>query len=131
MASFFEQANYDQAFNFFYGLVWLVLVITAGSRSVQAAIISGISFFVFPQILDLAFRWPQHHLASNPRIDGWWRSVLEFVDPTWALGVAFILFGVGALTYAKHPEGIIEAQTAASIRRVLSLVDRRTNAVQT
>ena len=33
------------------------------------------------------------------------------------LGVAFILFGIGALTYAKHPEGVIEAQTTASIRR--------------
>ena len=32
--------------------------------------------------------------------------------------MAFILFGFGAITYAKHPEGIIEAQTAASVNAI-------------
>jgi len=122
LASSDQQANYDQAFTFLYGLVWLVLVVKAGSRSVQAAIISGVSFFVLPQLLDLLFRWPSNHLASNPDISGGWRSALEFVDPSWSFGVAFILFGIGALTYAKHPEGIIEAQTAAAIRKILRAV---------
>ena len=62
------------------------------------------------------FAWPGNYLASNPDITGVPQSVLEFVKPEWALGVAFILFGFGALTYAKHPEGIIEAQTTASIQ---------------
>ena len=39
--------------------------------------------------------------------------------------MAFILFGFGALTYAKHPEGIIEAQTTASIKKILLRVDKR------
>ena len=42
LASFNGQANYDQSFTFYFGLVWLVLVITAGYRSVQAAVISGV-----------------------------------------------------------------------------------------
>ena len=38
----------------------------------------------------------------------------------WAAGVSVTLFGVGALTYARHPEGIIEAQSA----RVLGWIER-------
>ena len=47
--------------------------------------------------------------------------MLEFPNPTWGQAVAFILFGLGALTYAKHPEGIIEFQTTASVNRILAL----------
>ena len=125
LASFTGQANYDQSFTFYFGLVWLVLVITAGYRSVQAAITSGISFFVFPQLLEKLFTWPGNYLASNPSTGGVERSILEFVKPEWALGVAFILFGFGALTYAKHPEGIIEAQTSASLNKMLAGQERR------
>jgi len=129
LASFYEQAVYDQGFNFFFGLVWLVLVITAGSRSVQAAITSGISFFLLPQLLTKLFEWPGNFLDSRENVPDWWRSVLEAVDPTWAQGVAFVLFGVGALTYAKHPEGIIEAQTTAAIRRIVAAVEGRRSKV--
>jgi ABC-type branched-subunit amino acid transport system permease subunit len=124
LASFNGQANYQANFTFYVGLVWLVLVITAGYRSVQAAIISGITFYVFPQILDRLFSWPGHYLASHPDVSGIQKSVLDFVKPEWSLGVSFILFGLGALTYARHPEGIIEAQTSLSIRRILRIVDR-------
>jgi hypothetical protein len=39
--------------------------------------------------------------------------------------LAFALFGLGALTYAKHPEGIIEFQTTKSIERVNRRRQRR------
>ena len=29
------------------------------------------------------------------------------------------MFGFGAITYAKHPEGVIEARTRASIERIM------------
>ena len=118
LASFNGQANYDANFTFYFGLVWLVLVITAGSRSVQAAIISRHHVLLLPELLDRLFSWPGNYLASHPGRDRLEKSVLDFVNPEWALGVAFILFGFGALTYAKHPEGIIEAQTSMSIRRI-------------
>jgi len=124
LSSFYGQANYDTSFQFFLGLVWVVLVITAGSRSVQAAITSGVAFFVLPQLLTRLFSWPGNYLESNPDTRGVTRSVLDFVQPRWALGVAFILFGFGALTYAKHPEGIIEAQTTKAVRRTLLIVER-------
>ncbi|MEZ5176714.1 MAG: hypothetical protein R2746_00125 [Acidimicrobiales bacterium] len=125
VASFSGQANYSQSFTFFIGLVWLVLVITAGSRSVQAAIISGISFFVFPALLDRLFTWPVNFVDTNPGAPPWLLDIMGFFKPEWAQGVAFVLFGLGALTYAKHPEGIIAAQTSASIRRTVRFVERR------
>ena len=102
----------------------LVLVITAGSRSVQAAIISGISFFAFPALLDRLFQWPGNFVDTNPGAPPWLLDLMGFFKPEWAQGVAFVLFGLGALTYAKHPEGIIAAQTSASIRRTVRFVER-------
>lgn len=119
------RANYDQSFNFYFGLVWIVLVITAGHRSVQAAIIAGLSFKLFPALLDRLFGWPANFLTSHPAVHGWQRSTLEFIDPRWSTGIALILFGLGALTYAKHPEGIIEAQTSASSRGIVAFTERR------
>ena len=110
LASYTGQANYAANFTFVIGLVWVVLVITAGSRLVQAAVTSGITFYLFPELLNSLFNWA-HGFAP-------------VVNASWSQGVAFILFGFGAFTYAKHPEGIIEAQTRASIARSVALVDR-------
>jgi branched-chain amino acid transport system permease protein len=110
LASYYRQANYATNFTFVVALVWVVLVITAGSRLVQAAVTSGIAFFILPELLTKLFTW----------LNGYW----SFVNPSWAIGVAFILFGFGAFTYAKHPEGIIEAQTTASIQKTVAFFDR-------
>jgi branched-chain amino acid transport system permease protein len=110
LASYTGQANYAANFTFIVGLVWVVLVITAGSRLVQAAVTSGVTFFLFPELLNSLFTWAH----------GW----APFINASWSQGVAFILFGFGAFTYAKHPEGIIEAQTTASIAKSVALVDR-------
>ena len=53
------------------------------------------------------------------------QSIASAVQPTWAQSVAFILFGIGAITYAKHPEGSIEAQTSASVNAILRRVEKR------
>jgi ABC-type branched-subunit amino acid transport system permease subunit len=118
LASYFGEANYDQSFTFFFSLVWVVLVITAGSRKVQAAVFGGLSFFLVPQLLEQLLAWPGNYLESHPETSGWTRSFLEWFDPSWALGAALVLFGLGALTYARHPEGVIEAQTSAIVRWV-------------
>jgi branched-subunit amino acid ABC-type transport system permease component len=93
------QAN---KYAFSLGLYWAVIVITLGARSVQAAIISGFSFVIVEQLLRrLDVNWLPDNLnpAENP------------------LALATILFGLGAITYSRHPEGILEAQTRASIAR--------------
>lgn len=80
-------------FTYFFGLFWVVIVVTLGSRSVQAAITAGFALMLMPEILD--------ELG---------------ISQSWS----YILFGLGAITYARHPEGIIEAQT----RRSLGLTER-------
>jgi branched-subunit amino acid ABC-type transport system permease component len=101
-----SQLNY----NFIQGLVWVVLVVTLGARSLQAAITAGITFKLFPEILsriDIGFLPDAFNPAENPN------------------ALAFALFGLGALTYAKHPEGIIEHQTARSMAFVNKYILRR------
>lgn len=98
MGSFEGRANYESNFNFYFGLVWVVLVVTLGSRSVQAATIAGLSFALVPAIL----------------------SELD-IPQAWA----FILFGVGALTYARHPEGVVEANTRSSLAAIQRLFGHR------
>ncbi len=102
-----SQLNY----NFLQGLFWVVLVVTLGAQSLQAAITAGISFKLFPEILsriDLSFLPDTINPAHNPQ------------------ALAFALFGLGALTYAKHPEGIIEFQTTKSLEFVNRRLLRRT-----
>lgn len=125
LASYVGEANYAANFAFFFSLVWVVLVITAGSRKVQAAVLGGLSFFLVPQLLEKLLAWPGNYLDSHPGTSGWQRSVLDWFEPRWAVGAAFVLFGLGALTYARHPEGVIEAQTSAIIGRVNRIGERR------
>jgi branched-subunit amino acid ABC-type transport system permease component len=124
LASFDGQANYNNRFVFLFGIVWLTLVVTAGARSVQSAITGGIGFLLIPKLLEMLFAFPGNWLASHPDAGGVVRWLAQIPDPSWALGVAFVLFGLGALTYAKHPEGIIEFQTTRSLQRILDRVDR-------
>ena len=124
-AAYVGQANYQSSFPYLIGLVWVALVVSAGSRSVQAAVMSGLFFFLFPAILDKLFTFPGNWVTSNPDAPSWVQSIADSVKPTWSQSVAFILFGIGAITYAKHPEGSIEAQTAASVNAILRRVERR------
>ncbi len=89
--------NYPSNYVFFFGLVWVVLVVTMGARSVQAAITAGFAFILMPEVLDA--------VGVSPEI-------------------AIVLFGLGALTYARHPEGIVEAQTRRSLAGISRLARR-------
>jgi branched-chain amino acid transport system permease protein len=71
------------------GIVWVVLVVTLGSRTVDGAVNAAIGLVVFNWLLGDALR----------------------LEP----GIVLILFGLGAITYARHPEGIVEYQTRKSI----------------
>lgn len=95
------QANYTANYTPFFGLVWIVLVVTISARTVEGAVVAGFALVLFPELLK---------------------------DLGIPLGVQFILFGLGALTYAKHPEGILEAQKRSAIGAVQRLLDRRSGA---
>jgi branched-chain amino acid transport system permease protein len=98
LSMFDNQANYAANYTPFFGLFWIVLVVTIGARTVEGAISAGLALAVFPEILK-------------------------------ELGVAaewqYILFGLGALTFAQHPEGILEYQKRAAIEAIQRLIDRR------
>jgi branched-chain amino acid transport system permease protein len=72
------------------GLVWFAVVATLGLRSIPAALIAGITFSIFPQIIS-------DHLSQS------WQTL-----PT-------ALFGLGAIAVARHPDGVV-AMHAAQFR---------------
>ena len=86
---------------------------TLGSRTVEGAINAAVGFvFVQAVVLPVWIPWvvshtqPWYYMSSLPA------------------GLQPILFGLGALTYAKHPEGILEFQKRRSLQRIQSLIDR-------
>lgn len=81
-------------FGYFYGLFFVVLVVTLMPRTVEGAINAGLGFALVPEILKLF------------GIDA---------------GYQFVLFGLGAITYARHPEGVLEFQK----RKSMAAIERR------
>ncbi|MEX0665887.1 MAG: ABC transporter permease [Acidimicrobiia bacterium] len=96
-----EQANYGVNFSPFLGLFWLVLVATLGSRTVEGAIQAGLAFALFPELLEAL------------GVPGAWR---------------FVLFGLAAFTYAKHPEGLVEHGKRRQLESIQRRLDRRKRA---
>jgi len=93
-----EQANYTANFVPFFGLFWLVLVVTLGARTVEGAIQAGFAFALVPELLKAI------HLPA----------ALQFVG-----------FGLAAITYAKHPEGIVEYGKRRQLASMQRRLDRR------
>lgn len=79
----------NERFNVFFGVVLVVVVVTLGSRTVDGAVNAGLAFVLFPLLLE------------------------ELALP---VELSIIGFAFGAITYARHPEGIVEFQKLRSIR---------------
>jgi branched-chain amino acid transport system permease protein len=76
-----------------FSLVLVVLVVTTSVNTVEGAIQAGIGLFVIEQLLT--------YLPSR------------FGGPS----LTIVLFAFGALTYAQHPEGVLEYQKRRSTMR--------------
>jgi branched-chain amino acid transport system permease protein len=76
-----QNAN-PNLFNYQFSLVFVVIVITTGVTTVEGAIEGGIGFVVVEQLLSYV--------------------------PIRYQGLTVVLFAAGALTYTRHPEGIVE-----------------------
>jgi ABC-type branched-subunit amino acid transport system ATPase component len=90
-------ANYQADFTVQFALFWLVLVVTLGSRTVEGAIVAAFALKFFPELLNglgLSLSWQ------------------------------YILFGLGAIAFAQHPEGIVEHFNRASQNFVQQWLDR-------
>lgn len=85
-------------YSYYYGLVFVVIVVSTAARTVEGAINAGIAFTILPYILTDWFGFSQ--------------------------GIAFILFGFGAIQYARHPEGTLEAGKRTSLAFFQRQIDR-------
>jgi branched-chain amino acid transport system permease protein len=85
----------------FAGLVWLAVVVTLGVRSISAAILSGLAFSLLQGV------------------------VVTYFPTRWA-ELPAVLFGLGAIGVARHPEGAV-VQNGRQLRALVSrLVSRST-----
>ncbi len=110
-----HNVNYGNNFSPFAALFWLVLVVSLGSRTVEGAAQAGAAFALFDVVLlrGAAFGWL---LRSADRIPGFFP-----VSPKWR----FILFGLGTIQFARHPEGLVEHGKRRAALRVEQLAARR------
>jgi ABC-type branched-subunit amino acid transport system permease subunit len=120
MAIYEKSANISANFAPFYNLVWVVLVVTLGSRTVEGAVQAGVGFFVFREVfLEQVVPWSVNNVV-DPLVPFWH---IHMGEPSQA--IAFIFFGLGAITYAKHPEGVLEANKRKSMAKIQARIDRR------
>jgi branched-chain amino acid transport system permease protein len=76
----------------FLGLVWLAVVVTLGIRSITAAVVAGLTSTLLP-------------------------GLFQTYLPTRLGEVPAILFGLGAIAVARHPEGAV-VQTGRQLRQL-------------
>ena len=92
-----QQVVSPNDFNYQYSLIFVVVVVTTGVATVEGAIQAGMGFVVVQQLLS----YLPTRLGSG--------------------SLTALLFALGALTYAAHPEGVVEYQK----RRATQWVERR------
>lgn len=96
-----QQAANVTAFSYEFSLIFVVVVVTTGVSTVEGAVNAGIAFVVVQQLLTYA--------------------------PSRLQGLTVVLFAFGALTYAAHPEGILEFQKRRWTLRMQRLVFSRSD----
>ena len=77
----------------FAGIVWLAVLVTIGIRSNAAALIAGLALVMLP-------------------------ALLQAYLPTWTANLVPVLFGLGAVSVARYPDGVL-AEQARRVRRLM------------
>lgn len=110
-----KSVSYDTNFSPFGGLFWLVLVVTFGARGPAGAVAAASAYSLMDRLLlqGTIFGWI---LRDPQRVPG-----IFPISTKWR----FILFGLGTIQYARHPEGIIEMSRAQGQRRRNKRAERR------
>jgi ABC-type branched-subunit amino acid transport system permease subunit len=72
-----------ERFAYFWSLFFVAIVVSLGARTVEGAVNAGLGLVIAPQVL----KW-------LGLVGGW----------------EFVFFGLGAIMYARHPEGTLELQ---------------------
>lgn len=84
MLSLYQQQANVNTFNYQFSLIFVVVVVTTGVSTIEGAIQAGFGFVILQQLLSYA--------------------------PGRLEGLTIVLFAFGSLTYAAHPEGVLEFQ---------------------
>jgi branched-chain amino acid transport system permease protein len=84
----------------FAGIVWLAVLVTIGVRSNAAALVAGLTFVMLP-------------------------ALAQAYLPAWTANVLPVLFGLGAISAAKYPDGVLAEQSRRLRRLVLRLAPDR------
>lgn len=110
-----ENVNYQSNFAPFAALFWLVLVVSLGARTVEGAAQAGAAYSLFDAIVlkGALIGWLAR---SSERVPG-----IFPVSPKWR----FILFGLGTIQFARHPEGLVEHGKRRAHQRVDGLLALR------
>jgi len=87
-----------QQFSYVFSLAFVVIVVTTGVTTVEGAIQGAFGYVIIQKLLGYA--------------------PARFADLT------FVLFAFGALTYAQHPEGVLEFQKRRSMQRFEPYIER-------
>ncbi len=95
-----QNVNYGNNFSPFAALFWMVLVVTLGARTFEGAVTAAGAFSLFDAVI-LRGTFLGWILRSPDRIP----EVFP-ISPKWR----FILFGLGTIQFARHPEGVLEAR---------------------
>jgi len=86
-------------FSVYLGFVFLTVLVTVGVRSCFAAVVAGLSFVMLPQLLE------------------------EWLSPKF-VQFAPILFGIGAIQLARHPNGVMVEQMHDTGRKLTAFLRR-------
>jgi branched-chain amino acid transport system permease protein len=84
----------------FAGVVWLAVLVTIGVRSNAAALVAGLAFVILP-------------------------ALTQAYLPSWTTNVLPVLFGLGAISVARYPDGVLAEQSRRLRRLLLHLTSNR------
>ncbi len=70
----------------FAGIVWFAALVTIGIRSTAAALVAGLTFVMLP-------------------------AIVQAYLPAWTANLLPVIFGLGAISAAKYPDGILAEQS--------------------
>lgn len=93
-----ERTAATSMFNSTLSLVLVLVVVTTGVYTVEGAIQAGMAFEIITQLLG-------------------------YLPPRW-VNLLQVIFGAGAITYALHPEGVVELEKRRWIERLQTVRER-------
>ena len=113
-----QNVNYATNFSPYAALFWVVVVVSLGVRTVEGASHAAAGFALTDPLLfsGVLLAWMLRSPDSVPDVFP--------LSPKWR----FVMFGLGTIAFAKHPEGLVENGKRTAHRRVEQLLARRRSA---